>query len=80
LLNFVASSLTNSCSLIKTLVGSATEFELRYIIIYIIYIYIQDYIQDVYIQRHMGNDYEKCIGHLRALCPWIMMTMMIYKI
>jgi len=27
-------------------------------------------------QRHMENDYKKCIGHLRALCPWIMMMMM----
>src|SRR6218665_1365998 len=25
---------------------------------------------------HMENEYEKCIGHLRALCPWIMMMMM----
>src|SRR6218665_3835440 len=23
------------------------------------------------------NDYEKCIGHLLALCPWIMMMTMI---
>src|SRR6218665_1736702 len=28
-------------------------------------------------ERPMKNDYEKCFGHLRALCPWIMMTMMI---
>jgi len=26
-------------------------------------------------QRHMENDSEKCIGHLRALCPRIMMMM-----
>jgi len=24
-------------------------------------------------QRDMENDYKKCIGHLRALCPWITM-------
>ena len=26
-------------------------------------------------QRQVENDYKKCIGHLRALCPWIMMMM-----
>src|SRR6218665_1613886 len=28
----------------------------------------------------MENDYEKCIGHLRALCPWIMTMKPIQKL
>ena len=30
-------------------------------------------------QRHVENDNEKCTGHLRALCPWIMMIMTMNK-